>query len=54
MGAALRTGARDRDYLRGQSKYQNVDERIIWNALKNELPPLKEALLALQDVLADE
>ncbi|RJF65456.1 DUF86 domain-containing protein [Rhodopseudomonas palustris] len=35
-------------------EYQRVDDRIIWNAVKNELPPLKQALLALQASLADE
>ncbi len=35
-------------------EYQRVDDRIIWNAVKNELPPLKEALLALRSTLADE
>lgn len=32
-------------------EYQHVDGRIIWNAVKNELPPLKGALLALQETL---
>jgi uncharacterized protein with HEPN domain len=35
-------------------EYQHVDQRIIWNAVKNELPPLKQALLALQEELADD
>ncbi|OYU86762.1 MAG: hypothetical protein CFE29_27495 [Bradyrhizobiaceae bacterium PARB1] len=35
-------------------EYQRVDDRIIWNAVKNELPPLKEALLVLRSTLADE
>ena len=28
--------------------YQRVDASIIWRAVKDDLPPLKEALLALQ------
>ncbi len=29
-------------------EYQRVDSQIIWKAAKNELPPLKEALLAMK------
>lgn len=41
--------------IRGKSyrDYQRVDGRIIWNAVKNELPPLKAALLALKASLGD-
>lgn len=35
-------------------EYQHVDDRIVWNAVKNELPSLKAALLAMQESLADE
>jgi uncharacterized protein with HEPN domain len=35
-------------------EYQHVDDRIIWNTAKNELLPLKEALLALRDALAED
>lgn len=35
-------------------EYQRVDGRIVWNAVKNELPLLKEALLALQETLAED
>ena len=28
--------------------YQRVDASIIWKAVKDDLPPLKEALLALK------
>lgn len=35
-------------------EYQRVDGRIIWNAVKNEIPPLKTALLALKDTLEHE
>ena len=35
-------------------EYQRVDDRIIWRAVKNELPPLKKALLALRQSLADD
>jgi uncharacterized protein with HEPN domain len=31
--------------------YQRVDASIIWNAVKDDLPPLKEALLALKESL---
>jgi uncharacterized protein with HEPN domain len=31
--------------------YQHVDATIIWRAVKNDLAPLKEALLALSDSL---
>jgi len=31
--------------------YQRVDASIIWRAVKDDLPPLKEALLALRDSL---
>ena len=31
--------------------YQRVDPSIIWKAVKDDLPPLKEALLALRDSL---
>jgi uncharacterized protein with HEPN domain len=29
-------------------EYQHVDAAIIWRAVKNDLPPLKEALLAMK------
>jgi uncharacterized protein with HEPN domain len=29
-------------------EYQRVDPAIIWKAVKNDLPPLKDALLALK------
>jgi uncharacterized protein with HEPN domain len=29
-------------------EYQRVDAAIIWRAVKNDLPPLKEALLAMK------
>jgi uncharacterized protein with HEPN domain len=29
-------------------EYQRVDAAIIWRAVKNDLPPLKDALLALK------
>ena len=35
-------------------EYQRIDGRIIWNAVKNELPPLKTALLALKNTLTAE
>ena len=31
--------------------YQRIDASIIWKAVKDDLPPLKEALLALRDSL---
>ena len=31
-----------------QHDYQRVDASIIWRAVKDDLSPLKEALLALQ------
>ena len=31
--------------------YQRVDASIIWRAVKDDLPPLKEALLDLRDSL---
>jgi hypothetical protein len=31
--------------------YQRVDASIIWKAVKDDLPPLKEALLALAESL---
>jgi uncharacterized protein with HEPN domain len=31
--------------------YQRVDASIIWKAVKDDLPPLKEALLALKESL---
>jgi uncharacterized protein with HEPN domain len=31
--------------------YQRVDASIIWRAVKDDLPPLKEALLAIRDSL---
>jgi uncharacterized protein with HEPN domain len=35
-------------------EYQRVYDRIIWKPVKNELPPLKQALLALKSALAEE
>jgi uncharacterized protein with HEPN domain len=32
-------------------EYQRVDAAIIWRAVKNDLPPLKDALLALKAFL---
>jgi uncharacterized protein with HEPN domain len=32
-------------------EYQHVDATIIWRAVKNDLAPLKDALLALKDSL---
>lgn len=32
-------------------EYQRVDARIIWRALKDHLPPLKEALLVMKTTL---
>jgi uncharacterized protein with HEPN domain len=29
-------------------EYQHIDPAIIWKAVKNDLPPLKEALLAMK------
>jgi uncharacterized protein with HEPN domain len=29
-------------------EYQRVDAAIIWRSIKNDLPPLKDALLALK------
>jgi uncharacterized protein with HEPN domain len=29
-------------------EYQRIDASIIWRAVKNDLPPLKEALLAMK------
>jgi uncharacterized protein with HEPN domain len=29
-------------------EYQRIDPAIIWRAVKNDLPPLKEALLAMK------
>ena len=31
--------------------YQRIDASIIWKAVKDDLPPLKEALLALKESL---
>jgi len=31
--------------------YQRIDAAIIWKAVKDDLPPLKEALLALREAL---
>lgn len=31
--------------------YQRVDSEIIWRAVKDDLPPLKEALLAMRAAL---
>lgn len=31
--------------------YQRIDASIIWKAVKNDLPPLKEALLAIRETL---
>lgn len=33
--------------------YQRIDGAIIWKAVKNDLPPLKEALLVIQASLQD-
>jgi uncharacterized protein with HEPN domain len=33
--------------------YQRVDGQIIWNAVKDDLPALKKALLAIQASLED-
>ena len=33
--------------------YQRVDGQIIWNAMKDDLPALKKALLAIQTSLED-
>jgi len=35
-------------------EYQRVDTRVIWQALKDHLPPLNEALLAMQAVLEEQ
>jgi uncharacterized protein with HEPN domain len=32
-------------------EYQRIDAAIIWKAVKNDLPPLKEALLAMKAAL---
>jgi uncharacterized protein with HEPN domain len=32
-------------------EYQYIDAAIIWKAVKNDLPPLKEALLAMKAFL---
>ncbi len=34
-------------------EYQRVDSRIIWKALKDDLPPLKEALLVMKASLTN-
>ena len=35
-------------------KYQRIDTRIIWRALKDHLPPLKEALLTMKAALGEQ
>jgi uncharacterized protein with HEPN domain len=35
-------------------EYQRVDGQIIWKAIKDDLPPLKQALLAMRASLADD
>jgi uncharacterized protein with HEPN domain len=34
-------------------EYQRVDGQIIWNAMKDDLPALKEALLAIRASLKE-
>ena len=34
-------------------EYQRIDDQIVWKALKDDLPPLKEALLAMKASLED-
>ena len=34
-------------------EYQRVDGQIIWNAVKDDLPPLKKALLAMKASLTE-
>ena len=34
-------------------EYQRVDGQIIWNAVKDDLPPLKKALLAIRTSLKE-
>ena len=34
-------------------EYQRVDSQIIWNAVKDDLPALKKALLAIKASLAE-
>jgi uncharacterized protein with HEPN domain len=35
-------------------EYQRVDSQIVWNAVKNDLPPLKTALLAIKTSLLED
>jgi uncharacterized protein with HEPN domain len=35
-------------------EYQRVDGQIIWKAVKDDFPPLKQALLAMKASLADD
>ncbi|MGH6679688.1 MAG: HepT-like ribonuclease domain-containing protein [Bradyrhizobium sp.] len=34
-------------------EYQRIDDQIVWKAVKDDLPPLKEALLAIKASLEE-
>jgi uncharacterized protein with HEPN domain len=35
-------------------EYQHIDPRIVWNTVRNELAPLKKALVTLQEKLTHD